>query len=286
MCRLICALVVRIRHKTGFLMTSLESDRKDRPRHHTFPILACTVLFKHIYSFYNQQKILTVGKTTRSHHICGIRKYHKMSEFHTGTRLAGTLSVLNAGCTCVFTDEDLTGPWMVFALFNSISVMSRQWKGDHRQWKGDCDQVTVMGCEMKLRSGLSRILSWVGFEPATQWSVAGSCNHSAMQTFLYVDRQMSRLMTKPTKWHLCPAKTQITLGIHPVWSESLHPPCLIWVSRLIWVFAGHTVILLVLSWGSSNTNHKKKQQTLHIGWKMSLWPLLWQLIGIKRTLKY
>ena len=27
-------------------------------------------------------------------------------------------------------------------------------------------------------------------------------------------------MTKPTKWHVRPAKTQISLGIHPVWSES------------------------------------------------------------------
>ena len=31
---------------------------------------------------------------------------------------------------------------------------------------------------------------------------------------------MSRLMTKPTKWHVRPAKTQISLGIPPVWSES------------------------------------------------------------------
>ena len=31
---------------------------------------------------------------------------------------------------------------------------------------------------------------------------------------------LSLLMTKPTEWHLCPAKTQISLGIHPVWSES------------------------------------------------------------------
>ena len=38
---------------------------------------------------------------------------------------------------------------------------------------------------------------------------------------------MSRLMTKPTKRHVCPAKTQISLGIRPV-------------------------ILLVLSWGGSN----------------------------------
>ena len=33
--------------------------------------------------------------------------------------------------------------------------------------------------------------------------------------------QMSRLMTKPTKWHVRPAKTQISLGIRQVWSESL-----------------------------------------------------------------
>ena len=32
--------------------------------------------------------------------------------------------------------------------------------------------------------------------------------------------KMSRLMTKPTKWHVRPAKTQISLDIHPVWSES------------------------------------------------------------------
>ena len=66
-----------------------------------------------------------------------------------------------------------------------------------------------------------------------------------------------------------PAKTQISLGIHPVWSES--SLCAQWVAkdpsllhagsedsdqtgpmpRLIWVFAGRTVTLLVLSWGGS-----------------------------------
>ena len=69
--------------------------------------------------------------------------------------------------------------------------------------------------------------------------------------------QMSHLMTKPTKW-LYPAKTQISLGIRPVWSES--SLCAQWVAkdlsflhadsedsdqtgrmpRLIWVFAGRT----------------------------------------------
>ena len=74
-------------------------------------------------------------------------------------------------------------------------------------------------------------------------------------------------MTKATKWHVRPAKTQISLGIHTVWSES--SLCAQWVAkdpsclhadsedsdqtgrmpRLIWVFAGRIVILYVLSWG-------------------------------------
>ena len=31
---------------------------------------------------------------------------------------------------------------------------------------------------------------------------------------------MSRIITEPTKWHVRPAKTQISLRIRPVWSES------------------------------------------------------------------
>ena len=68
--------------------------------------------------------------------------------------------------------------------------------------------------------------------------------------------KLSRLVTKPAKWSVRPAKTQISLGIHPVWSESSQ--CAQWVAkdpllfhahskdsdqtgqmpRLIWVFAG------------------------------------------------
>ena len=65
-------------------------------------------------------------------------------------------------------------------------------------------------------------------------------------------------MTKPTKWHVRPAKTQISLGFRPVWSESLLSAwgklgslATYWVHsedsdltgrkpRLIWVFAGRT----------------------------------------------
>ena len=48
---------------------------------------------------------------------------------------------------------------------------------------------------------------------------------------------MSRLMTKPIQWPVRPSKTQISLGIRPVWSE---------------FSLGTLAILLVLSWGGSH----------------------------------
>ena len=74
---------------------------------------------------------------------------------------------------------------------------------------------------------------------------------------------------KSNKMAVRPAKTQLSLGIHPVWSESslsawrnLGSLATGWayskdsdqtgrMPRLIWVFAGCTVILLVLSWDVS-----------------------------------
>ena len=83
------------------------------------------------------------------------------------------------------------------------------------------------------------------------------CNPFNLQFLLlfHDHRHLSRLMSKPTKWHVRPAKTQISLGIRPVWSES--SLCAQWaakdqsflhvdsedsdktgrMSRLIWVFA-------------------------------------------------
>ena len=40
---------------------------------------------------------------------------------------------------------------------------------------------------------------------------------------------LNRPVTKPTKWPLHPAKTQISLGIRPVWSES--SLCTLWVAK-------------------------------------------------------
>ena len=74
---------------------------------------------------------------------------------------------------------------------------------------------------------------------------------------------------KTNKMIVRPAKTQINLGIRPVWSESslstwirLGSLATHWahsedsdqtgrMPRLIWVFAGRKAILLVLSWGGS-----------------------------------
>ena len=74
---------------------------------------------------------------------------------------------------------------------------------------------------------------------------------------------------KTNKMTVCQAKTRISLGIRPVWSESslcaqlvAKDPGFLHVDsedsdqtgrmpRLIWVFAGCIVILLVLSWGGS-----------------------------------
>ena len=76
---------------------------------------------------------------------------------------------------------------------------------------------------------------------------------------------LSQSITKLTKWPMRPAKTQISLGIRPVWSEysrsarrnlgslathwahSEDSDQTGWMPRLIWVFACAHVIVLVLS---------------------------------------
>ena len=91
--------------------------------------------------------------------------------------------------------------------------------------------------------------------------------------YLYSQNEMTNEppCDKTDKVRVRPAKTQISLGICPVWSESslsawrkLGPLATHWVHsedwsdwagpRLIWVFAGRTATLLVLSGGGSNKN--------------------------------
>ena len=91
-----------------------------------------------------------------------------------------------------------------------------------------------------------------------------------MHVYVY----MSRLMTKPTNSPVRPAKTQISLGIRPIWPESSLSPmknALIFSYQLSaqWRLIrlcgrprcsesslGAKIILLVLSWGGSYFNNQ------------------------------
>ena len=100
-----------------------------------------------------------------------------------------------------------------------------------------------------------------------------------------------------------PAKTQISLGIHPVWSESslcaqcvAKDPMLLHADsedsdqtgrmpRLIWVFAGRTAILLVLSCRGSYTLGPKYPRYMHTRtYKQYTWYLC--ILGSRNTRTY
>ena len=107
---------------------------------------------------------------------------------------------------------------------------------------------------------------------------------------------------KTNKMTVGPAMIQISLGIRPVWSESslstwrkLGSLATHWahsedsdqtgrIPRLICVFAGRTVILLVLTWGGSNCNywHLYTVKIWKIGtlkYSSHLSPLTFEVVG-------
>ena len=88
---------------------------------------------------------------------------------------------------------------------------------------------------------------------------ARSIARGRLQSFIVIlPGVISRITTKPTKWIMRPAKTQLSLGNRPVWSEpslsawwKLGPLTTHWahsedsdqtgrMPRLMWVFAGRT----------------------------------------------
>ena len=91
------------------------------------------------------------------------------------------------------------------------------------------------------------------------------------------NKKLSCCMTKPRKWHVRPAKTRISLGIHPVWSESTlsawrnHGSLAThWVHskdsdqtgkmpRLIWIIAGPQILFVLLCGGSNKTTEDQAQ---------------------------
>ena len=93
---------------------------------------------------------------------------------------------------------------------------------------------------------------------------------------------------KTNKMNVHPAKTQISLGIRPVWSESSLPArrklgslATHWahcedsdqtgrMPRLIWVFAGRTLIMLVLSCRGADQTGKQTWKTLYELWCLTV----------------
>ena len=65
--------------------------------------------------------------------------------------------------------------------FNSISVISRRWKGEHERL-----------CAMKRRLGLGRISPPAGFEPMTLWSYCLSMHYDLVHYDLVPTTYISR----------------------------------------------------------------------------------------------
>ena len=59
--------------------------------------------------------------------------------------------------------------------------------------------------------------------------------NAVQENISYTYCHLSRSSTKPTKWHVRPAKTQISPGIRTVWSESS-------------LFSWRTIVLLAIHW--------------------------------------
>ena len=109
--------------------------------------------------------------------------------------------------------------------FNSISVISRRWKGEHERL-----------CAMKRRLGPGRISPPAGFEPATPWTEVGSANRSATRTLLYNWKETKTIIEphrdKTSKMAYAPGEDLDQPG---------HPPSLIRVFpvriKKVWVLS-------------------------------------------------
>ena len=61
-----------------------------------------------------------------------------------------------------------------------------------------------------------------------------TCTHNSFYSrhkgmHVWKKQHWDQSLTKPTKWPVCPTKTQMSLGIHPVWLEPLL--CTLWVAK-------------------------------------------------------
>ena len=114
-----------------------------------------------------------------------ITKYINWHQLTKGTRanpvnssFPGSWSFSNLNlttCKICHSHNRMDGWDRVLRPFNSISVISRRWKGEHERL-----------CAMKRRLDSGRISPPAGFEPATPWSEVGSAKRSATRTLLHI----------------------------------------------------------------------------------------------------
>ena len=91
--------------------------------------------------------------------------------------------------------------------------------------RSNCDQYVFMN---KQHLNRRRGLRWLETDAISYFFFKFNTPPFFIHYFLISDVNVARFihswashsMTKPIKWHVRPAKTQISLGIQPVWSES------------------------------------------------------------------
>ena len=157
--------------------------------------------------------------------------------------------------------------FILVSIFQSKTCNNWAATWQNQQWLRPAKtQISPVWSESDVHMKKAWVLSYPLIAERRPWSdwadaPAPHCVHETLWFELPRDKTNSVVV--------CPTKTQINLGIRPVWSEpSLSP----WrkigsiathcahnedtdqtgrMPRLIWVFTGHTLILLILSWGGS-----------------------------------
>ena len=125
------------------------------------------VMRKPVYAICEQQKRRSA--CTDPHRLVSAFVVHCLDSI---IHLVSISEISSLYLASVAAQAGLMDGWVrVLRPFNSISVILRRWKGEHKRL-----------CAMKCRLGSGRISPRVGFEPATPWSEVGSANRSAMRT--------------------------------------------------------------------------------------------------------
>ena len=117
---------------------------------------------------------------------------------------------LKPACSATVTSWGLA----VSAIASRGIILSRQRK--QRRWS-DCADAQAdlrLCCSHMAKTGF--LMTGLIWHRETLWSPRSG----KWELVALLATNLNRRKTKPTKWHVRPAKTQISLGIRQVWSES------------------------------------------------------------------